>query len=692
MSYQDFDTIDLSNAVVGSKYTVLPSGGNYGTVTQVLIVNNSGFGFAVTSSSDGTLPPLQAFSVSPYNAPSNGGSLTVQVTGGEPAVLAAQLSGQYGIGSDFTGVSPGVVPVGQNTKALVESATPTVSGTTVTYTFPAIATGQAANVTVSVPSSPVQPTWTVSVGGKAQGTMIGANSLANVYVAGGDAVTITATDASLSGFSGDAIEVGVVGDPSVVTPGTPLPSSNVVSIGNEVTMTGDVTATITGTTDVNVTNANLSVTGSVDVTGTADVNVTNATIPVSGSVDANITNATLTVDGTVDIAAGQVVQVENTSGGSITVAGTIDINGGTLDVNNVAGGTVDISALGTGTQLLATASSTTTSVTVTPPSGTGSLLVTNLWSTTGSLPVITSVNDQNGVALTAIPVPISAGGGQAGRTNWYIDIPLANGSTTYTIDVSAVNAYNWYVYANTGVGLVATLPLPTPPLVQYLPNAASVTFTPLQTTKALIIITNSGTYPTVTDQLGTSYAVHPMGIDPSTQTTDSWVSWGFDATTLITEGTQITVSSSVDLILIAQVDAVPPLPKLPTQTVTIANPAGGFNWSYTLTYPARVLAINCSFFTDSTAGNRYPYVNLSGIAGGYDSQPIGSALGTSTAVNIEWRAGSLTVPFFSPGANTWLSTIPDWGFLPAGSTITSGVSGMSAGDQWKTVSLVLGPA
>ena len=64
--------------------------------------------------------------------------------------------------------------------------------------------------------------------------------------------------------------------------------------------------------------------GSVNIG--SEVNITgNVTVDsITGTVDANITNATLTVDGTVSLTAGQVVEVTNQAGGSLTVAGTVD--------------------------------------------------------------------------------------------------------------------------------------------------------------------------------------------------------------------------------------------------------------------------------------------------------------------------------------------------------------------------------
>lgn len=101
-----------------------------------------------------------------------------------------------------------------------------------------------------------------------------------------------------------------------------------VNIGSEVNITGNVTVD--------------------SITGTVDANITNASIPVTGDVQANVTNATLTVDGTVSLTAGQVVEVTNQAGGSLTVAGTVDA---TVQNATIESGTVDISTMPIGSLL-----------------------------------------------------------------------------------------------------------------------------------------------------------------------------------------------------------------------------------------------------------------------------------------------------------------------------------------------------
>lgn len=140
-----------------------------------------------------------------------------------------------------------------------------------------------------------------------------------------------------------APDSGVATTPIVDINGASVTISGPVDVtpaaGSTFDVTGDVT--VAGSVDV--------ASGTVEISGTPDVNVTNASIPVSGSVDATIT-------GPVSIATGQVVDVQNAAGGSLTVAGTVDIGGtpsvaisGTPDVNitNASvpiSGSVDISS------------------------------------------------------------------------------------------------------------------------------------------------------------------------------------------------------------------------------------------------------------------------------------------------------------------------------------------------------------
>lgn len=106
-------------------------------------------------------------------------------------------------------------------------------------------------------------------------------------------------------------------------------------------VTGDVTATVDGPVNANITNA------SIPVTGTVNANVTNAVIPVNGTVNANIQNASIPVTGNVNVTSGTVnATIQNAS---IPITGNVGITSGTVNavVNNatIASGTVNVGGI-----------------------------------------------------------------------------------------------------------------------------------------------------------------------------------------------------------------------------------------------------------------------------------------------------------------------------------------------------------
>jgi hypothetical protein len=79
-----------------------------------------------------------------------------------------------------------------------------------------------------------------------------------------------------------------------------------------------LTVTVSGTANVNVTNSSITVTGNVNITNTSlNVNVTNSslTVTVSGTVNVNITNSSLTVT----ISGTPTINIQTSSGANIIV-------------------------------------------------------------------------------------------------------------------------------------------------------------------------------------------------------------------------------------------------------------------------------------------------------------------------------------------------------------------------------------
>ena len=487
---------------------------------------------------------------------------------------------------------------------------------------------------------------------------------------------------------------GQAGSPASIElgiwPGSPSAPQGAVDVANEVTVNGTVdVGTVTGTVDANITNA------SIPVSGTVDASITNASIPVTGTVDASITNATLDVTGsTVSIAAGQVVEVENPSGGSLTVAGSVDI--GTVT------GTVTIDANGSSVAvaglpapvLLGTIAAGDSTVTITPGPAVQSVIgATKV--TTGFWP---------GFFLEGATSLINVPSTPLGTQSSLVMLPIGQ-DTSYTVSLYATlpnTVYIWGVAAQAGVGVVN---LPLTGIVgginsQALTSAlltldewdnvhsvasgtSSLTFTPQGYTQELVIISDQP----VSSVAGAG-APMPMRC-LSTNPFVFWVPWVAEF------GCTVTLAAAAGATwYVAELQAggyraagLSPV----TYTVDLANPAVGAQWSYTLPIQSRFLAVRATFFCDSVVSNRYPYLAIAPTAIFCDALPSGSPMTASQVTNLSWRPGAAAVPYFMPGFNGWAATCPDLGVLPAGAVLSSGVAGGDVGDYWQGVILTFAP-
>ena len=149
---------------------------------------------------------------------------------------------------------------------LRELALPEVSGTTYTYTFPAISQGLAASVTVSVPGAPPTASWTVYAGSLPVASLTGANAITGLYLSGGEQCSIVGTSPTAPG---PAVEVGQLGSLSEVPVTVP-------------TVTPGAT-TIAGTVDATIQNATIDVSGSTVVLGPGPVSYVAIPNPSAGS-------------------------------------------------------------------------------------------------------------------------------------------------------------------------------------------------------------------------------------------------------------------------------------------------------------------------------------------------------------------------------------------------------------------------
>lgn len=126
-------------------------------------------------------------------------------------------------------------------------------------------------------------------------------------------------------------------------------------------------------------------------------------------------------------------------------------------------------------------------------------------------------------------------------------------------------------------------------------------------------------------------------------------------------------------------------------TVPIPQPAGGFNWTYTLPFAAQLRDIITSYAASSTAITRYPYFIITLPNG---SSPIFvMTLNGITASQTFWLTAYLGGPPLAaiPIGGASERGLPDYGLLPAGTVIESGVINMEAGDQWGEINLVFKP-
>lgn len=111
---------------------------------------------------------------------------------------------------------------------------PLVTDFQVSYTWPAISQGFAAVVSVSVPGSPVGPTWTVFVNGVTVGSAYGSGTCSDIFLQSGDVLSLTgypAGGASGQTNVGPAVMSGFQGLSTEVSP------TSTTSSGSNVTIT-----------------------------------------------------------------------------------------------------------------------------------------------------------------------------------------------------------------------------------------------------------------------------------------------------------------------------------------------------------------------------------------------------------------------------------------------------------------------
>ena len=143
-------------------------------------------------------------------------------------------------------------------------------------------------------------------------------------------------------------------------------------------------------------------------------------------------------------------------------------------------------------------------------------------------------------------------------------------------------------------------------------------------------------------------------------------------------------------------------PHLTTVPISVGSPAAGADWAFTLPYPARVRAIYASLTTDSTAGSRVPafVVNLGQpyvVSFGANDTAISPpswalyTVGPSSAVNLTAAIGAPQMA--APGTDGRIfATLPDFGVMATGQSVSSSTLGLQSGDQWSSINVLLEPA
>ena len=131
----------------------------------------------------------------------------------------------------------------------------------------------------------------------------------------------------------------------------------------------------------------------------------------------------------------------------------------------------------------------------------------------------------------------------------------------------------------------------------------------------------------------------------------------------------------------------------PVYTVTVANPAPGADWTYTLPAPARLKAV-ASALTPSGAANRYPFLAIAtaGSAATIAQSANATAItaGASGGAYCDWWPGVADTSLVSGTYQFQKTGMPDL-MLPAGSVIKSITVGLQAADQWSSIALTFSP-
>lgn len=248
------------------------------TISGTPTVNVNNTSIAVTNTSGGSLTVAGTVNI--------GGTPAVTITSGTVSISGTPAVTLSGVGNQ--------VNIG-NTPAVTISGTPAVN---------------VSNTSIAVTNT---PTGSLTIAGQ-------------VNIGNSPAVTVTSGSVSISGtpavtLSGTTNSVNIGNTPAVTISGTPQ-----VNVANTSIAVSNVTGgslTVAGQVNIGNTPAVTVSSGSVSITGTPTVAIST----VAGQNNINIANTpAVTISGTPQVnVANTSISVTNTTGGSLTVAGTVNI-------------------------------------------------------------------------------------------------------------------------------------------------------------------------------------------------------------------------------------------------------------------------------------------------------------------------------------------------------------------------------
>jgi hypothetical protein len=135
-------------------------------------------------------------------------------------------------------------------------------------------------------------------------------------------------------------------------------------------------------------------------------------------------------------------------------------------------------------------------------------------------------------------------------------------------------------------------------------------------------------------------------------------------------------------------DITPPVNtgQAPVYTVTVPNPAGGSDWTYTLLTPARLLAVNMNF-VGAPGGAAFSRLIIRNAGVGLWTGILAPSIAANQQANLNAAVGA---PFASVSESaTYLDAmapLPNL-MLPAGATIGTSTEGTTAGMQYNYITL-----